>query len=99
MKNKTCGECRHFEVDVVAPTCTEKFWITDDNTPACKMFEPIVVRNGDVIRQMDTSGLIDVIVCPYPNKVCIHRCMKGYACRCCKRDWLNAPAESEGKDE
>ena len=58
MNNKTCRECRHFEVDVVAATCEYKFWICDDNTPACKMFEPRVVTSidGDPAEHQPETG-------------------------------------------
>ena len=87
MNNKTCGECRHFRKEDFKNMCLCK----DQQREACADFEPLT--NGGRIREMDTSGLIDVIVCPYPDKDCIHRTMNGYACKCCKRDWLNAPAE------
>jgi hypothetical protein len=39
MKNKTCGECKHFEVDTVSAVCEKKRWICDDDAPACNRFE------------------------------------------------------------
>lgn len=39
MKNKTCGECKHFEVDTVTAVCEKKRWICDDDAPACNRFE------------------------------------------------------------
>lgn len=100
MKNKTCGGCK-----IARPSgrqswmyCPRKHDTVLSEAEQCKT---PYMTNGDKVRQMNTSGLIDVIVCPHPGKVCIHRVMNGYACRCCKRDWLNAPAEgeeSESKD-
>ena len=57
---KTCGECKHFEVDVVAATCEKKLWISDDNTPACKKFERKPITNGDVIRQGNNRKLAEI---------------------------------------
>ena len=101
MSNKTCGECKFRysypnDEDYNGRCKLSPAYRIPSNKPSCSEFEP--ATNGDKIRQMNTSGLIDVIVCPYPDKVCIHRNMAGYACRCCKRDWLNAPADCAGKD-
>lgn len=93
MSNKTCVECRYMLHKDTFEVCTHSMTETSMFGKACKHFAP--PTNGDAIRQMNTSGLIDVISCPYPNKECIHRSMNGYACRCCKRDWLNASAEIE----
>lgn len=106
MINKTCGECR-FLLPEYDRQGRGKCYFTDNRyLPSCGACKAFVERysgshptNGDKIRQMITSELIDVIKCPYPGKYCVHRCMHGYACDCCKRDWLNAPAKSEGKDE
>lgn len=96
MKNKTCGECKHFEVDIVAATCEKKRWISDDDTPACSKFEPKVITNGDRIRQMSNEELAEFLVelddnicmfCKYEN--CSGECEYGVEL------WLNAPAESE----
>ena len=77
---KTCGECKHFEVDVVAATCEKKLWISDDNTPACKKFERKPITNGDVIRQGNNRKLAEIFgkldngnKCKY----CIHRTRSG----------------------
>lgn len=51
---------------------------------------------GDRIRQMSNEELAGVIDCPHFEGMCIHR-NDEYPCKCCKRDWLNAPAESEGE--
>lgn len=105
MSKKTCGGCRYyhpiFEHEGVC-TATSDLHKTCDFTSDCAIggiYPKPPPTNGDKIRQMDTAGLIDVIECPYPGKVCIHRSMHGYACKCCKRDWLNAPEKSEGEDE
>jgi hypothetical protein len=64
----------------------------------CEDFEPKVITNGDKIRQMSNEKLKNVIDCPYPDDLCVHR-HDEYPCECCKRDWLNAPAEREAINE
>lgn len=39
MKNKTCKDCKYFEVDTVSAVCEKKRWICDDDAPACNRFE------------------------------------------------------------
>jgi hypothetical protein len=110
MNNNTCGDCFFYNPKMtrngcgmctattglfkgmyVDPTMKVCVWACTENVEK-KPIPPLT--NGDKIRQMNTSGLMDVIVCPHPDKDCIHRNMNGYACRCCKRDWLNAPADA-----
>lgn len=99
MANKTCGECKHFEVDAVAATCENKLWICDDNTPACKKFEQKPLTNGDVIRQMSNEELVaffitrDASYC-VPD-ACLEDCEASKECEDHWLRWLNAPAESE----
>ena len=59
MSNKTCGECKHFEVDAVAATCEKKLWICDNNTPACENFEQKPLTNGDKGRPMSDEELAE----------------------------------------
>lgn len=61
MNNKTCGECKHFEVDAFAATCEKQRWICDDDTPACNKFKPKVITNGDKIRVSKKQTLFDRI--------------------------------------
>ncbi len=104
--SKTCGECKYYEVDVVAATCEKKLWICDDNTPACKKFERKTLTNGDRIRRGGDDALIDFAdgirrrMCHYctfaKDKSCVDKtgdCWEGV------RAWLNAPAESEGEND
>lgn len=104
MKNKTCGECKHFEVDDVAATCEKKRWFCDDAAPACEMFEPKVVTNGDKIRQMSNKNLaiflgdrVYCFTCPTKGVPCFDKpkdvCYQKWLA------WLNAPAESENNNE
>lgn len=101
MKKKTCGECKHFEVDDVAATCEKKRWICDDDAPACKRFEPKVVTNGDKIRQMSNEELAKILrmckSCAYYGE-CLTDPNKNGQCYYGRLEWLNAPAK-EGKDE
>jgi hypothetical protein len=98
MKNKTCGECKHFEVDVVAATCEKKLWICDDNAPACDEFEPKPATNGDVIRQMSNEELAQAFGFPCPPKI-KKKCRPfNEECFECWLNYLNAPAK-EGEDE
>jgi hypothetical protein len=39
MENKTCGECRYFEVDRIAAKCKKGCVICGDDMPACEYFE------------------------------------------------------------
>lgn len=39
MSNKTCGECRFFEVDEIAAKCEKRCVICGDDIPACEYFE------------------------------------------------------------
>lgn len=97
MDNKTCGECRYYEHP--AGQCAKvveynNCHITDK---ACEYFEPKVITNGDVIRQMgnrELVGFVDCSACIYAGHDCANQnCTEG------KLAWLNAPAESEGEDE
>ena len=91
MSKKTCGKCRYMLHKDTFEVCTHSMTETSMFDKACKHFAS--PTNSDKIRAMPTSELIDVIKCPYPDEDCIHRCMNGYACVCCKRDWLHAPAK------
>lgn len=63
MKNKTCKECKHFEVDTVSAVCEKKRWICDDDAPACNRFEQKPkMTNGDKIRQMSNEELAEKLV-------------------------------------
>ena len=97
--NKTCGECKHYEVDEIAASCEKCCIICNDDAPACKHFKARVITNGDKIRQMNNKELAKVLSdgcpplggnsykCKHPNP--------DFTCKDCWCDWLNAPAESE----
>ena len=106
MGNKTCGECRYFNDDF--NLCLH--WRYEDITNVsgvCNYFAPLT--NGDRIRQMSNEELqeyrtqplcfsciwgdriadVNAGRCKAPKKA---DCFNGHLA------WLNAPAESEGKD-
>jgi hypothetical protein len=110
MNNRTCGECQWYDYhhllcvvggDVVPTDC------------ACDSFIPIKPTNGDKIRQMSNEELV-MLLTDEGCKHCVYRVAnsKGFTVTCRYSDktripdcnagtlaWLNAPAESEGKDE
>lgn len=76
MKNKTCVDCKHFEVDAVSATCENRLCICDDDTPACRRFELRAITNGDVIRRGNNRKLAEIFDDLYNGnkcKYCIHR--------------------------
>lgn len=71
---------------------------------ACSFFEPKPITNGDKIRQMSNDELAVMLsdvnfltmifdLCPGKECSCVETCKDSVF------GWLNAPAESEGKDE
>ena len=89
MKNKTCGECKHYIAEMFH---CQKNDVMAEGFNTCEDFEPEVITNGDKIRQMSNEELAGVIECPHFEGMCMHRDDE-YPCKCCKRDWLNAPAD------
>ena len=106
MKNKTCGECKHFELDEIAAICHKHCLICNDDAPACEDFEPKVISNGDRIRQ---GG--DYALAHYKSEhrcdVCAYAAPLDHAPACRRPDgkvcfdgmiaWLKMAAESEWK--
>ena len=104
MKNKTCGECRHFSCSDEG-RCMDNEWTFCDSD-ACDKFQPKVITNGDVIRQGGNDALIDFAdgirrrMCHYcafsKDKSCVDKtgdCWEGV------RAWLNAQAEINTESE
>jgi hypothetical protein len=97
MSNKTCGECKHHKEKCHC----EKFGCYAGESDFCDEFEPAkkqIITNGDVIRQMSNGKLAESFdncckVCAKDIVECDLDCFDGILA------WLNAPAESEGKDE
>lgn len=91
MKNKTCGECKHFK-DGWCVYSDDPFEVEKDS-PYCddRFFAPKpTLTNGDKIRQMSNEG-IAAFVCGVLNdrREETFRSVLGL---------LNAPAESEVED-
>ena len=63
MKNKTCGECKHFVVSNYLDVCTVVCENYKTDSFACDYFEPKVISNGDRIRQMSDEELAKIFVC------------------------------------
>lgn len=92
MKSKTCGECKKHTVDcIVAAKAT-----------ACKNFEPKAITNGDRIIAGGIRAIAEFAgnpceYCRYYKDFC--ELPDGKMCEDAIEEYLNAPAESEGKDE
>lgn len=86
MKNKTCGECKHY---IAMSRCILYRQFVDDDD-CCDSYtpKPQPSTNGDVIRQMSNEELLRVFE---------ESCGK-FSSREEFLDWLNAPAESEGEE-
>ena len=114
MNNKTCGECWWFfrETGSCMNEFKPKHC---SSTHSCGSFQPRkeVITNGDKIRQMSNEEIAEMLV--YPTKPMningniyyeFTSCFllgKSYPMReqavFLTERWINAPAESEGKDE
>ena len=92
MKNKNCGECKHFVVSNYLDVCTVFCENYKTDSSACDYFEPKVITNGDRIRHMSDEELVKFL-----QKV--KRCPPG-ECRSdkCESCWLQYIQE-EAKDE
>lgn len=87
VRNKTCGECRYHDKD---DHCSFFGFTRPASLGVCRNFQQLP-SNGDKIRQMSNEG-IAAFVCGVLND----RREETFRC---VLDLLNAPAESEGKDE
>lgn len=96
MKSNTCGECQWYDYHHllcvvggdVAPTAC-----------ACDSFIGIKPTNGDRIRQSNNRKLAHLFAYPCPPGV--EKTCNGndrVECESCWLAYLNAPAESDGKD-
>ena len=103
MGNKTCEECRFYFGQ--ANFCRLFAWeCIEEDRSCCEDFSP--VTNGDVIRQGGDKRLITFATewscfhCAYRNGI-ESKCGKPKDKDCFDGmlAWLNAPAESEVKDE
>jgi hypothetical protein len=93
---KTCGECKHYKERF--KFCRDFLYPLQRNSKACVNFEKEIISNGDKIRQMSNEELARKFgyPCPpIPSKHC--KGIDNEQCTECWLNWLNAPAESEGK--
>lgn len=94
---KTCGECKHYN----AAMChCEKHYVMAEAHNTCEDCTAKTITNGDKIRQMSNEELASKFgyPCPpLPKKHC--KGIDNIECTDCWLNWLNAPAESEVKDE
>ena len=100
MSNKTCKNCKHYLAEMFH---CQKNDVMAEAHNTCEDFKPKIITNGDKIRQMSNARLAGLIAhraeciggaigladCPFEQINCAK----------CWETWLNAPAESEGKDE
>lgn len=96
-KSKTCGECKYFILGS-SGFCGSNEGEEDSHNDCCSFFEPKVITNGDVIRQMSNEELAKFFGCLRHLEMCPHA-HTDYPCEKCNLDYLNAPTESEWKDE
>jgi hypothetical protein len=61
LSNKTCGECKHFFLNSEGH-CKSNDGSENAHNDACSFFDPKVITNGDVIRQMSNAKLAELIV-------------------------------------
>lgn len=100
MKNKTCGECKHYGDASFKDPCA---WV-HDTFDACFEFEPMTepkLTNGDVIRQMSNAELAKVDKCDFCTYFDGVLCIKPDD-KCCAdgiEPYLNAPAETEREEK
>jgi hypothetical protein len=106
MKNKTCGECKHYLAEFYH---CQKNDVMAEAFHTCEDFEPKVITNGDKIIAGGNKALVKFHLlgtcdtCTYYNKehtshndICL--CPKDKTCADGIEAWLNAPAESEGTE-
>lgn len=94
MKNKTCGECKHFNTQKDKCLYNGRFSMSKSYFDACIYFEQKSITNGDKLRQMSDEELVGFVSCSaciYAYQDCADKtCTEG------RLAWLNAPAESGG---
>lgn len=94
MTNKTCGECKHCTDKKIIATC-KHIGITAGDVPGsnCRWFESQIPTNDDMLRQMSNAKLAEFLRDAADDICNNNRSVEDILA------WLNAPAESEGKDE
>lgn len=103
MENKICVECKHLNRELAFCRACGVGWLKETDGANCKYFEKKQPpTNGDRIRQMSNEELVDVF-CYFDMRKCGFCLCEKYCTTGCCADalsaYLNAPAESEVKDE
>ena len=105
MKNKTCGDCRYFDKEWCAYHRECVVGNDESVTKRCKAFEECQKpTNGDVIRQGGNRDFAEYFVyetgAVFASTLIVDKTFDTYEeATKATEDYLNAPAESEGKDE
>lgn len=109
MENKTCGECKYFSKYENKCCLLVGRGVTYADSDGCMSFVqklPKVITNGDVIRHGGDYELMafkkkhKCDCCIYiRNGNCTEPVDRKDRCADGLKQWLNAPAESEGEDE
>lgn len=110
MANKTCGECKHFSCSDEGQCMDDKWTFCDSD--ACNKFQSKVITNGDVIRQGGNKATAKFAYKTARTHICgvcafstieqgkyVCTAKDGLSCVDGIEAYLNAPAESEGKDD
>ncbi len=95
MNNKTCSDCKSFPGMGYYCPIIGRFCDPTNESP-CEFFEKPkgrIATNGDKIRQMSNEELAEFLIDAADDIVNNNRSKDDVLA------WLNAPAESEGKDE
>jgi hypothetical protein len=114
MKNKTCGECKYFSKYENKCCLLVGRGVTYADSDGCMSFVqklPKVITNGDVIRQGGNRAIAKFAYKTARTQICgvcsfstiekgSYKCtaQEGQSCVDGIEAWLNAPAESEGKE-
>ena len=61
MERKICANCKHYILEMTHCKKHDCFALDDDR---CEDFEPKLITNGDVIRQMSNTDLAEMLVYP-----------------------------------
>jgi hypothetical protein len=93
LSNETCGECRYLGSAKETGVCEKrKICLYPEELLACSNFEQKVITNGDKIRAIADNKKFAYYICEVSTE---HKLFTADDLA----DWLNAPADCEGKDE
>ena len=107
---KTCGNCKHLNRELAFCRACGAGWIKDTDGANCQYFEKITPpTNGDKILAGGMRAIAEFALHHCCNNCIYFDGSNPYRHTCGKPDnktcedgveaWLNAPAESAGKDE